>query len=351
MLALGVSLLIGELALRGFWVNPYRNERQERVLRLRMYQPGKDMPVDRRSIAPALPPSRLRTDERSFILPVGRFANPDATIAFLGGSTTACVAVAEELRFPGLVSTLLERRGLRVNTLNAARSGATSHDSLNVVLNHLVQERPDVMLMMHGWNDVGVLAVDGSYRSRLALPMSFRSVARWAVHAASFRSSWGGLLRTTIEDYLTGGARPTEASRVRRQQQRVPVLEFSRRLRAFVALARAFDIRPVLMTQPSLGRRVAATPDWTDAANQQRFNERVRELARDQGVALIDLAQHVAERGGDPAEIFYDGVHVTDLGSQLYAEYIAARVVELGLVPRRPGPQRRVRPDASLERE
>ena len=245
--------MVGELALRAAWVNPYRNEGQERVLRLRMYQPGKDMPVDRTSIAPALPPSRIRTDERSFILPARRFAQPDATIAFLGGSTTACVAVAEELRFPALVSTLLESRGLRVNTLNAARSGATSHDSLNVVLNHLAQERPDVMLMMHGWNDVGVLALDGSYRSRLARPMSFRSVLRWGVHEASFRSSLGGLLRTAIEDRLTRGARPTEAGRVRRQQRRVEVLEFSRRLRAFVALARAFDIRPVLMTQPALG--------------------------------------------------------------------------------------------------
>lgn len=336
--ALAASLVVCEAGLRALWANPYRDARSDHVVRLRMYQPGTDMPVDRTSIDPGLRPSRLRTDERSYILPSRRFEDPDATLAFLGGSTTACVAVAEDLRFPALVSTLLERRGLRVNTLNAARSGSTSHDSLNVLLNHVVEDRPDAVVIMHGWNDVGVLGAEGSYRSRVGGPLGFRAVARWALHEASFRSSLAGLLRSAIEAYLTRAAGPAEAGRVRRQQQRIAGEEFTSRLRALVGVARAFDIRPVLMTQPALGARIELTPDWVDARNQERFNDLVRDVARDEGVRLIDLARHLAERGGNPSEIFYDGVHATDQGSRIYAEYIALRLVDLGLVPSSPRP-------------
>ena len=41
-----------------------------------------------------------------------------------------------------VVSRLLEQSGYRVNTLNAGRSGNTSHDSLNALINHVEADAP-----------------------------------------------------------------------------------------------------------------------------------------------------------------------------------------------------------------
>ena len=48
-------------------------------------------------------PYRVRTDSRGFMLPYNRYEKPDLTLVFLGASTTACIYVEEENRFPSLV--------------------------------------------------------------------------------------------------------------------------------------------------------------------------------------------------------------------------------------------------------
>ena len=108
---------------------------------------------------------------------------------FLGGSTTETVVVSEELRFPALVSTLLEERGRRVNTLNAGKSGLSTQDSLNLLLNHIVYDDPDIAVMMHAANDIGWLAGTGDLRARQAGPMDLVTVFRWLGQVASVRSS------------------------------------------------------------------------------------------------------------------------------------------------------------------
>ncbi len=71
---------------------------------------------------------RLREfDPDGFMRPSAVHSRPDITIIFLGGSTTACLAVDEEKRFPYLAGRLLERRtGLAVNAYNSAETSACS---------------------------------------------------------------------------------------------------------------------------------------------------------------------------------------------------------------------------------
>ena len=333
LLLIGLSFIVSatlcEGLLRVFWTNPYRSEVPEQMVRLRMQHALRSIPVDRSQIDPASPTSELRTDERSYILPSHRFEHPDFTIAFLGGSTTECAAVSEKLRFPALVSTLLEEHELRVNTLNAGLSGNTTQDAINLLLNHVVQDQPDVVVLMEAWNDVGVLALDPSYRSRSGEVLSASTAARWALQAASARLSLFGALRSyaTMRPLETrgfaGGADPHH------EQVAVPAEPYVRRLRAFVRLARAFEIAPVLMTQPAVGARTALTPGWVDAGNQSAFNAAMRRVATEEGVVLIDLARHLAEdvEGWNmPMKVFYDGIHVTDDGSRIYASYITDRL-------------------------
>jgi lysophospholipase L1-like esterase len=329
-LSLAVSAATSELLLRLLWTNPYRHELAERVVLLRMHHGLRDLPVDRRAVNRESPRAPLRTDERSYILPSRRFEKPDRTIAFIGGSTTECAALDEEQRFPALVSRLLEAKGLRANTLNAGLSGNTTQDALNIVLNHLDEDHPDVAVLMEAANDVGVLLGDGSYRTREALLVEPATAARWPLQLASSHLWLAGALRS----YLTLAtvpppevADPAQAV----EPPAAPPAEYVKRLRAFAGLCRAFGIAPVLMTQPSVSTPSRDTPRWVNARNQKAFNDALRGVARDEGVPLVDLAQHLSDDvpgWEEPNEVFYDGIHVTADGSRIYAEYITQRLLE-----------------------
>lgn len=334
LLAIVFSLGIGELALRFLWHNPYRHERPDSLLRLRIHHPNSDQVFSRALIYPQDPEGRLRTDARSYILPSFQHAKPDATIAFLGGSTTECSAVREELRFPALVSTRFEEQhGYRVNTLNVARSGNTLHDSINVFFNHVTQDRPDIVVLMHASNDIGVLSADGDYRSRIGLPATWADLGKWGLQILSSDVYLGALVRKSL---TSGVIRPSDPKTDWRNDpasaKHLPETMFRQRLHAFVRLARAFEVQPVLMTQPFADVSSALTPDWADEKAQTRFNAMIREVASEEGVLLIDLSHYLQESVPEwnrPMEVFYDAIHVTDKGSTLYADQIAARLLPL----------------------
>jgi lysophospholipase L1-like esterase len=349
--SLFLSLLVGELLLRAFWHDPFVNEQPDHVLKLPIHHPNTDLFIDRSSFDEAEPVVRFRTDERSYIRPSFQYDKPDATVAFFGGSTTACNAVAEELRFPALVSRILEERGLRVNTLNAGRSSGTLHDSLNVLLNHVVEDRPDFAVVMHATNDIGVLSRDPSYRSRRGSPVSLAWLGKWSAQMLSSRFYLMGLARVVA----SGRMEPRGFAHVARKNDpslpKVPTEPFRARLLSFIHISRDFGIEPVLMTQPLSSSRNALTPDWADLGNQDVFNAVVREVGEQEGVLVIDLVRRLQEEvpGWDrPGRVFYDGMHVNDAGSRIYADFIA-RALEAPLrrlaEGRGAGRERSARPD------
>lgn len=336
LLSLGVSALLCEGLLRLTWDNPYLQTGQQLVVPLRVLLPLQDVPIDRSAIYPDSPRVEMRVDERGYIRPSRRFTDPDATIAFLGGSTTECAAVDEDLRFPALVSLLLEdRHGLKVNTLNAGVSGNTAHDSLNVLINHVVADRPDVVVMMHATNDIGNLIRRGSYR--LAEPIEGRTVLVWMIRKGSGYSSLVAALRRWLRwERLTPRAFAERIPAARRRDE-ISSAGFVARLRAFVRVARAFGIEPVLMTEPESTVRTPLSPDWLDIRNQELFNSEIRRVAEEERAVLIDLVRHVldhVEGWDEPMKLFYDGVHVTNFGSRVYAEHIVDRLAETVFGPR-----------------
>jgi hypothetical protein len=334
-LSSALALAIGEVGLRVAWRNPYRAELPERVLRIRMQHANVDNLLDRRAFTPQ-PPAfvRYRTDARSYLLPSARFERPDATIVFLGGSTTECSLVPEPLRFPARVSTLFEERGRRVNTLNAGRAANTTQDAINLLFNHVSEDHPDIAVLMEATNDIGVLKGDGSYRSRMAQIEGGWSTLRWPLQRFSAHLAIAGLLRQAIG--MRGQGAPGGDPAFGREEALLPTEGYAAHLRIFVQMARALGAVPVLMTQPVATVRTERTPAWHDPANQARFNDVVREVAREQGATLVDLERRIRAVPGweTPMKIFYDGMHVTDEGSALYAQYAAEALEPLVLRPR-----------------
>ena len=309
------------------WHNSYAGDSANHIVELRVHQSNRDYRIDRSQLDAEHPTVRLRTDDRSYVLPSFQHSNPTETIAFLGGSTTECVAVKETSRFPARVSEILSKNSHKVNALNAARSGNTLHDSINVLLNHVAMERPDIAVIMHACNDVGVLSQDGNYESRGGKPLSLMKIATWAKNGVSKHLYTVAVARK----FMSARMKPESLNKREERTssaiaQELDIKQFQTRLRIMIHMCHDLGIVPVLMTQPFSSSTNELTPDWTDLGAQNLFNEIIRQTGKEESVKVIDLVKHVVENVPEwdkQMNVFYDGIHVTDRGSEIYANHIA----------------------------
>jgi hypothetical protein len=305
-------------------------------------------------------PYRVRTDAQGFMLPYHRHEKPDLTLVFLGGSTVACIYVEEENRFPYLVGNLLaQKTGKKITSINSGVGGNNSLHSLDILFNKLVPVRPDAVVMMHNINDLVALIYDRTYWSK--------NPTRAAIVNFSFYKNLTGLkaLATLARDlYIPNLHAATrvlsrkifgkkvkdpddEFAHIRGKKLTVDhaaiLDEFTMNLTTFVNICRARRITPVLMTQFN---RYKADPDpkvlkamqgfEADAGIPVRefielyaaFNQAIREVGRQNGVLVIDLAALIPQ----DQQYMYDVVHLNTRGSQLAARLISERLQPL--VPR-----------------
>jgi lysophospholipase L1-like esterase len=305
----------------------------------------------------------LRVDRQGFIMPSRVHDRPDLTIAFLGGSTTECTYVDEDLRFPYLVGRLLERQtDLKANSYNAGRSGNNSLHSLNILLNKVVNLKPDIVVMMHNINDLAILMYEKTYwntnpsRSPIQerLP-TLKTVGHdlrqtfYLVRDLTFPNLARELKRLSP---FRGKVKGDEFKDVRGQKitidQDLLVREFSLNLQTFINICRARGIIPVLMTQPS---RLTDNPDPLIKKMMHqlevsqgitygefkgafdRLNRAIREVGARNRVTVIDLAGEIPP----VRENICDVAHFNNRGSKLVAARIAAGLAPvIAALPKKP---------------
>jgi lysophospholipase L1-like esterase len=305
----------------------------------------------------------LRVDRQGFIMPSKIHDHPDLTIAFLGGSTTECTYVDEDNRFPYLVGRLLERQThLKVNSYNAGRSGNNTLHCLNILLNKVVNLKPDFVVLMENINDLAILMYEKTYwntnpsRSPIQerLP-TFKTVGQdlrqifYLVRDLTIPN----LSRELKKMFPFGRkGKGDEFQGVRGKKitidQDLLVREFSLNLQTFINLCRARGITPALMTQPS---RLTENPDplikkmmYQLEIGQgitygefkgafDRLNQTIRDLGAQNRVLVIDLAQEIPP----VKENICDVAHFNDQGSRLVAARIAAALTPvISSLPKKP---------------
>ncbi|MCG8510384.1 MAG: GDSL-type esterase/lipase family protein [Rhodospirillales bacterium] len=303
----------------------------------------------------------IKTDRNGFIVPGRIHDDPDLTIAFVGGSTTECLYVQPQLRFPYLTGRILEQRhGIKVNTLNAGKSGNTTmHSSLQLIAK-IIPEEPDIVVVMNNTNDGGVLGGQQTYWNQntnyrivkhvdRSVERGVRTV-RDAIFPYAYRAIKRSIrkLRAIWQTAFTGfGVRTAHAEApdhesTRRSVQRIG-LSYQRAMTQFVRTALAWDIRPLVLTQPILnegewkpgndaradylGRaRAKAELSFTDFKNRHDyFNGIAVWVAEKHGAGHLDLAD---SREWTSREL-YDGLHFTDAGAQYVAQYVASAIAEM----------------------
>ncbi|MBX3330260.1 MAG: SGNH/GDSL hydrolase family protein [Nitrospira sp.] len=278
---------------------------------------------------------RLAVDGDGFIGGAQRYETPDGTIAFLGGSTTECLYLDEDKRFPSVVASLLgEKRGWHVRAINAGTSGGNALHSINKLINVVAPKKPQVVVFMHAINDLTTLAYFGSYwnadrRGNLVVieygegsfPYMLKLFAkRYVPGYFSMAMVVSDYLNQKVDDEFVFDREMFNAN-LQREERLVNL--FSQQLVLFVHVTRAIGATPVLMTQANrienndpfvrdLFRRTRPGLDYDRWVKvYARFNEEIRRVAAIEHIDLVDLARTIP----GTKEYAYDPVHLTERGS------------------------------------
>jgi hypothetical protein len=312
-------------------------------------------------IGPVEPIYELRIDDSGFITPSIVHDQPDLEIAFIGGSTTECLYVRPLMRFPYLVGRMLEKRlGLKINSLNAGKSGNHTMHALLDYLGKVAARRPRFVVFMEAANDIGTLNRDETYwneRKSTSLVQYERTLRGSQPVADFFEQLRESTIPYTYRLILNGfnfTRLKMPAAKTRRSAAEIPDAEsniaapdeeevrrrellrnsFEPALRSFVRLSKAWGSEPILMTQIRVDAREGEggaddffSPEALRQGNFDRAsfssihsyaNAIVRHVAITEGAMLIDL---VGERHWTREDV-YDGIHFTETGSRHVAEIV-----------------------------
>ena len=289
---------------------------------------------------------KFSTDANGFVKPSRVFQDPDIEIVFLGGSTTECMMVDEEARFPAKVGELLRPTFGKVNSYNAGKAGNSSLHSLNVLLNKVIPMEPAIVVMMHNWNELSPLMYgETNWNTTIR--------GRGVIEVRPDETP-GSLLRKAIKTFVPNlqeqvmnrlsSTDEFAAMRERTVNQAIDYdfihREFRKNLVTFVAICRSRGITPVLMTQQN---RLKEEPDelirgrvklieeqfQIDYAGYRALfrslNDDIREVGAQEGVQVIDLAAAIPPE----REFMYDMCHFNTAGSLKAAEFIAGELEPL----------------------
>ncbi|MEQ8667516.1 MAG: GDSL-type esterase/lipase family protein [Rhodospirillales bacterium] len=275
---------------------------------------------------------------------------------FVGGSTTESfyfndddtwVAGVERLQRP-------QRPTLWIN--NAGFDGHSSFGHLVLTRDYLIDLGPEKIFYMIGINDVGYDAPHhfddrlesaeiGDWLRRRTEIGKLVNLMRRAGRAKQlglvhgFHADWATSLGATDRFALSPGAR--DAVLATHLNDFIPA--YRERIDALVALVRDHGIEPVLITQPALfgpatdpatGFDLGATrhEDVTGAVDGatrwqvlEAYNDVLRSVAGQRGVALIDLARDLPK----DSRLFYDWIHYNKAGQAKVARIVSAAVDRL----------------------
>jgi hypothetical protein len=325
-------------------------EADRRIIRLREYRPGTRLvqafPRQHLPFTDNVFSKKYRViiDKQGFIEPSQQYAKPDQVIVFLGGSTTECMFMDEDHRFPYVVGQLLAREtGEKINSYNGGMAGNNTLNAIDILINKVIPLNPQVVVFMENINDLSTLLYEGTYWNS--------NSSRSPLETLKAQKLVGQLLKERFIPHLNNAYRRLKESlapqgedefakargkRLKINQPRL-VREFAMNLQTLVCICQAHDITPVLMTQAN---RITDHPDPVVAAYIGRYsldtgisyqefkrlyaalNDTIREVGRKNHITVIDLAREV-----DPDKRYlYDMVHFNDAGSQLAARIIAAEL-------------------------
>lgn len=255
-----------------------------------------------------------------------------------GGSTTYGMFVTrDDLTWPARSEAELRRRGRSVEVWNAGVPAWDARTSLTNLELRLFDLQPDVVIVCHVYNDV-VANHDPTYLRGAAVEWDDRWSLWQPLHGHS------ALYRFVLSRFKA----PRDALVHKAEALSDAGVEAYRtNLRRLVRRSRERGAKVLLATEPSCYRPtydesvkagVPGLEEWFALSplaypalveGIARYNDVVREVARDEGAALCDLDRRMP----DDVRLFASPVHHTDEGEVHVSAFVADALLEAGLLP------------------
>jgi lysophospholipase L1-like esterase len=274
-------------------------------------------------------------------------------IFFVGGSTTACSYLPQEVTFPQRVEDLLLSSGLpyKFQCANAGVDGSTARDCLTLIDYDIALSHPDCILIMHGVNDMAIgltpdFAPDGS-DVRTAKAKAKSNYEEYFgdphLYLYQFYKSLGPRhsKRFTL-DHIRGERKRLSSVKQQEISEFPNVSSFVLYMRLIASSCKALGIRPIFVTQcslyaeklaPEVEARLGIPFPEDDKLNptpgsmmrgMEAYNNAVRQTAQDLEVELIDLDKEIPKT----LENMYDHVHFSVKGSEKVGDVIAHYLID-----------------------
>lgn len=267
----------------------------------------------------------FRTDKDGFICPSKIHNKADLNIVFIGGSTTECMFVDEEYRFPYLTGRILEdTTKKKINSINAGVSGNTSqHSLINLIGKVFALNNLDIIVMMHNQNDLFTLFIYGTYYEKKGERKIYK---------------YNNIDEVKNPDDEWKEFRGKEISYDFERMKNL----YSENLKMFIYMCKAKNITPVLMTMVSRSLKNSNNIEWLKKAYLpleenyglsvdkyfemfDTFNDIIRITAKKHDILLIDLALEIDQN----KELLYDTIHFNNAGSIQASNIIANKLKEI----------------------
>jgi len=178
--------------------------------------------------------------------------------------------------------------GKKVNAYNGGVSANESKHSLNSLFNKVLPMKPDIVVMMHNYNDTTILNSQGSY---------------------DYRGSRKSHLQTS-KNVFTQIEYPTSKHSHEDEKREA----FGRNLKTFIAVSKIHNTVPVLMTQ--------ANRDISSSLYHQ-FTNIIKEAGLAEQALVIDLDKEIPKT----TDYLYDTIHLTENGSLTAAQVITTALI------------------------
>jgi GDSL-like Lipase/Acylhydrolase family len=277
--------------------------------------------------------------------------SPGLTVIAIGGSTTECHFLSDSLTWPFLLGQRIGDSVPGIWLNNAGLDGQSTYGHMVMLNDYVKKLRPSVVVFLTGINDVeadGPLFHDklyqrGSYPDLLhflynnseVLNLGVNLVRGW--RARRFNNTTNGMM---VLDSVQRLELPESLVRGRLERQVRYLAGYRQRLTELADTCLAWHIVPVFMTQPDqfgmgrdsvTGADLAAFPINAKENGRllwevlERYNDVVRALGKERGLAVIDLARLMPKN----SLYFYDMSHFTNRGAEEVARLAAPSMVRI----------------------
>lgn len=270
------------------------------------------------------------------------------TVIAVGGSTTECFALGDGLCWPERLGARLAQHFAPFWINNAGIAGHTSQGHIELLRQHILSLKPDVIVFLIGVNDLYFSEFTAAYDSRLTQETTVIHDARqWlAEHSALVALGLAAYKQWRAKRLdLTGQDRDftqlvvpeTPADQVTAEIERHrshDYFGYADRLRQIITMTREAGVIPIFLTQPAVygpamdprtGVDLAHIRNGVDGFDGaaswtllESYNDVMRTVAVANNVLTVDLAKAMPK----DTTYYLDQVHFTAQGADLVAQEV-----------------------------